>query len=40
MTVHPDIQNVLAARGARRLSTMTVEEARADGPTGPNPAAA
>lgn len=43
MPVHPDIQNVLDARGARRLSTMTVEEARANhfeastaGPPGPD----
>jgi acetyl esterase len=43
MTVHPDIQKVLDARGVRRLSTMTVEEARAShfegataGPPGPD----
>ncbi len=43
MTVHPDIQKVLDARGVRRLSMMTVEEARAShfegataGPPGPD----
>lgn len=43
MTVHPDIQKVLDARGPRGLSTMTVEEARAShfegataGPPGPD----